>query len=294
MSFRDFIQGQTPQQAQYLRQQEEERFLHAQFLADELFLKILRPVDVKPQSRQDLFLKWKASQARRNLREHEDWWNTNFPDSVACYGPVFLGRIPNIETLAACLGESPAGVVYSKSLGGFFFKDYSVEAYRPVSDGRLSALVKRIMLEAYGHVPRSMGERLIEIRALSEAVVAAAESILEVESDFFKGPNGARRYAAGGYIEPVETPLCRIFLDEQIVREDQSVLKLGDAYHRYYEFCSKRSADALTKPSFRQTFNHETKSRFGVGLRNDLRSPTGRMFQGWQGLEFSDLVTGRS
>jgi len=294
MSFRDFIQGQTPQQAQFLRQQEEENRLNALFQSDELFLKILRPVEASPVSRQDLFLKWKTSKPSRNRRQHDDWWSSNFPESVALYGPVFLGKNPNIDTLAAILGESPAGVVYSKSLEGFFFKDYSVEAYRPTSEGRLSALVKRIMLEAYANAPRPNGERILEIRVLSDAVIAAAKIILEVESDFFKGPNGCRRYSAGCYIEPVELPLCRIFLDEQIVREDQSVLKLGDAYHRYYEFCSKRSADALPKPSFRKTFNHETKSRYGVGLRNDLRSATGKMFQGWEGLEFANVVIGKN
>jgi len=294
MSFKDFIQGQTPQQAQYIRQQEEDKRLNALFQTDEMFLKILRPVQANPISHQDLFLKWKTSQPKRNLREREDWWTTNFPESVACYGPVFLGKSPNIDTLAASLAESPAEVVYSKSLEGFFFKDYSVEAYRPVNDGRLSALVKRIMLEACSNAPRSIGERFLEIRVLSEAVVAAAKIILEVESDFFKGPHGARRYSAGSYIEPVEAPLCRIFLDEQIVREDQSILKLGDAYHRYYEFCSKRSVDALPKNSFRQNFNHETKSRYGVGIRNDLRSATGRMFQGWEGINFTDLVAGKN
>ena len=115
-----------------------------------------------------------------------------------------------------------------------------------------------------------------------------------MNSDFFKGPRGARRYSAGSYIEPVELPLCRIFLDEQIVREDRGVLKLGDAYHRYYEFCSKRSENALPKPSFRKTFNHETKSRYGVGIRNDLLSPTGRMFQGWEGLEFAEVGGGKN
>jgi len=294
MSFRDFIQGQTPKQAQYLRQQEEEMLLSALFRSDEMFLKILRPLEVNPLSRQDLFLKWKTSQPKRNLLEHEDWWSANFSESVSCYGPAFLGKSPNIDTLAASLGESPAGVVYSKSLECFFFKDYSVEAYRPVSEGRLSALVKRIMLEACGHAPRSIGHMFLEIRALSEAVVAEAKIILEVDSDFFKGPRGARRYSAGSYIEPVELPLCRIFLDEQIVREDRGVLKLGDAYHRYYEFCSNRSENALPKPSFRKTFNHETKSRYGVGIRNDLRSPTGTMFQGWEGLEFAEVGGGKN
>jgi hypothetical protein len=83
-------------------------------------------------------------------------------------------------------------------------------------------------------------------------------------------------------------------LDEQIVREDTSVLKLGDVYHRYYLFCSTRSADALSKAVFRKTFNHETKSRYGVGIRNDLCSPSGVMFQGWQGLEFANAVIGRN
>ena len=294
MSFKDFIQGQTPQQARHLRQQEEERLRDTQFRADELYLKILRPVEAKPLSRHDLFQAWKASQRTQFRREHEDWWNANFPESVASYGPAFLGRVPNIDTLAASLGESPAGVVYSTSLVGFFFKDYSVGAYRPVSEGRLSALVKRILLEAYGQVSRSTGERFLEVRELSDGVVAAAKILLEVEAGFFKGPDAHRRYTDGRYIEPVEAPLCRIFLDEQIVKVERSVLGLGDAYHRYYEFCSTRSACALPKTSFRKTFNHETKSRFGVGIRNDLRTATGRKFQGWEGLEFADVMIGKN
>jgi hypothetical protein len=292
MSFKDFVRGQTPQQAQYLRQQEQERLLDAQFQRDELFLKTLRPVEAKKLTRQDLFERWRASKGTQIRRENEDWWSANFPESVASYGPVFLGRIPNLDTIAASLGESPAQVVYSVLLSGFFFKDYSVGAYRPVSDGRLSALVKRIALEACHHAPRSVGEKFLEVRELSEGVVAEAKILLQVEADFFKGPAAPRRYSDGHYIEPVETPMCRIFLAEQIVKADRSVLGLGDAYHRYFEFCSNRAACALPKTSFRKFFNQETKSRFGVGIRNDLRSATGRTFQGWKGLEFADVIAG--
>ena len=294
MGFKDFVQGQTPKQAHHLQQQEEEKRLNAQFRSDEMFLKILRPVEAKRPTCQDLFHKWNESQVTHFRREHEDWWIANFPESVACYGPVFLGKVPNIDTIAACLGESPAGVVYSSSLAGFFFKDYSVNAYRPVSEGRLSALVKKIALEAFGKASKSIGERVLEIRELSETVVAAAKIILEVEADFFQGHGAHCRYSAGCYIEPVEAPLCRIFLDEQIVQQDRSVLKLGDAYHRYYQFCCTRFVDALSKAVFRKTFNHETKSRYGVGIRNDLRSPSGVMFQGWEGLEFANAVIGRN
>jgi len=294
MSFRDFVQGQTPQQAYHLRQQEEESRLDALFQADELYLKILRPVETKPLSRKDLFQKWRESQGKRFHREHEDWWNANFPKSVACYGPAFLGKVPSIDMLAASLGESPAGVVYSSSLAGFFFKDYSVNAYRPVTEARLSVLVRRIALEAYVNSSRPIGEMFLEVRELAEVVVAAAKNILEVEADFFRGHGAHYRYSAGCYIEPVEAPLCRIFLDEQIIQQDRSVLKLGDAYHRFHEFCSTRSVDALPRASFRKTFNHETKSRFGVGIRNDLRSSTGTMFQGWDGLRFADAVVGKN
>lgn len=294
MSFRDFVQGQSPQQAHYLQQREKENRLEAQFDSDELYLRILRPVESPPLARQDLFQKWKAAQVAHFSREHEDWWKANFPGSVACYGPPFIGKVPNIDMLAASLGESPAGVVYSTSEAGFFFKDYCVNAYRPVSEGRLSALVKRIALEASGKDARSIGERILEIRELSEIVVSTAKIILEVESDFFKGHGAHCRYSAGRYIEPVEAPLCRVFLDEQIVQQDRSVLKLGDAYHRYYEFCSTRSLGALPKTLFRKTFNHETKSRYGVGIRNDLRSATGTMFQGWEGLEFASAGIGKN
>jgi hypothetical protein len=205
-----------------------------------------------------------------------------------------LGKSINAETVAASLQESPARVVYSSHELGFFFKDYSVDAYRPVSEGRLSALVKRIAIEACRHSARSEGEQLLQLRDLSEIVVSTAKVILEVEADFFRGQGAARRYAAGQYKEPVEAPLCKIFLDEQIVREDTSVLKLGDVYHRYYEFCYTRSVDALSKAVFRKTFNHETKSRYGVGIRNDLRSPSGVIFQGWEGLEFANAVIGRN
>jgi hypothetical protein len=294
MAFKDFVQGQTPEQAQYLRQQEEANRLDALFQSDELYLKILRPVETNPIPRRYLFEKWKDSQNKSVYREHEDWWKARFPESVSCYGPAFISRVPNIDMLAASLGESPAGVVYSSSQAGFFFNDYSVNAYRPVSEGRLCALVRRIALEACGNASRPGGEMLLEIRVLSEAVVATAKTILEVEGNFFKGQGGHRRYLEGGYIEPVETPLCRKFLDEQIVRVDRSVLKLGDAYHRYYEFCSNHSVDALPKHSFRKSFNHETKSRFGVGIRNDLRSSTGGMFQGWEGLEFANVLNGKN
>ena len=294
MGFKEFLQGQTSQQASHLRQQEEEKRQEAQFQADELYLKILRPVEAHSLPRHDLFQKWRAFQRTHSRREHEDWWSANFPEAIASYGPVFVGKVPNIDMLAASLGESPAGVVYSACEAGFFFKDYIVNAYRPVSEGRLSALVRRIALVAYGKTAGSVGELLLEIRKLSEIVVARAKLILEVEADFFKGHGAHCRYSAGRYIEPVEAPLCRVFLDEQIVQQDRSVLKLGDAYHRYYEFCSIRSVGALPKTSFRKTFNHETKSRYGVGIRNDLRSATGTMFQGWEGLEFANVVIGKN
>jgi hypothetical protein len=294
MGFKDFAQGQTPQQAQYFRQQEQEKLLNAEFEADEMYLKVLRPVEANTPKRQDIFLKWKDSRIARYHHEGTDWWSSTFHESVLRYGPVLLGKSINAETVAASLQESPAGVVYSSHELGFFFKDYSVDAYRPVSEGRLSALVKRIAIEACRHSARSEGEQLLQLRDLSEIVVSTAKVILEVEADFFRGQGAARRYAAGQYKEPVEAPLCKIFLDEQIVREDTSVLKLGDVYHRYYEFCYTRSVDALSKAVFRKTFNHETKSRYGVGIRNDLRSPSGVMFQGWEGLEFANAVIGRN
>lgn len=294
MSYRDFERGMTSQQVAYQRKIEEDRRLRSFFNETETLLKILRPATCNPAPEGELFQKWLHEAKRPIQSECEDWWTRTFPLSVSNYGPVFIGKTPNIEAIAASLGESPAKVVYSRSEAGFFFKDYSVDAFRPVSEGRLSALVKRIALEAYGKTTRSLGERFLEVRDLAETVVAAAKIILEVESDFFKGHGAARRYAAGRYIEPVEAPICRIFLDEQIVKKNQSVLELGDAYHRYYEFCSARSEGALPKTSFRKTFNHETKSRYGVGIRHDLRSATGRIFQGWEGLEFANVVIGKN
>jgi len=288
VSYKEFEHGFTGQQIAHLQAQQEESRLRELFSNDEAVFQILRPAMSTQLARNELFQLWRERGNHRTKNESSDWWSSTFPDSVRIYGPVLAGKTPNVDMLASCIGESPAGVIYSVSAGGFFFRDYLCNAYRPVSESRLAALVRRILLDAASKHYRPLSDVFLEIRALAEVVVARAKVLLEVDGDFFKGDKGRRRYSAGQYIESVETPLCRVFMEEQVAPSPSAVLVLSDAYVRYYQFCKERSATAHNKSAFRQKLNQETQSCYGVGVRNDLRSSNGKMCQGWKGLHLVD------
>jgi len=212
------------------------------------------------------------------------WWKVNFPESWRIYGEPVLFDEPNLDFLSATLNESPPGVIFYPLEEQFYFRDYLFEgAYRPTSNGKVEALVRKLVRVSVLDAPKTAKEGSKNLFLSSGRVRERGEDILAVEAGYFTGEEGARRWENGRFIEPIEKPSVAMFTEAKVGRKKGKILTTPEAYSRYFDFCSENGLLPVKKTIFRERFAYEVRRRWQIGLRNDLKSD-GFIRQGWSEL----------
>ena len=238
------------------------------------------------------------------LTEPNQWFADKFPDQTLAFGSAFLHAkrnsldsdiciplFPNDDFFAAAIGGAKNfghQVVYLPSEDVFYFYDYHPDAFCFVSEAKLKILLSNYMIRcaqdsrAYVHVQNLVvAFRKDEVL---DRIITKAKAILEVEHGFFHGKNGNRRLIDGKYIEPNAEPSYQLFVKRAIVREADAKLTVGDAFHRYYQFCKDNAMKPLTRSEFKGLVAEVIREQYNLGLRHDIISETGKQTHGWDGL----------
>jgi hypothetical protein len=118
-----------------------------------------------------------------------------------------------------------------------------------------------------------------------KTVITTAKTVLEADKSFFHGKDGRRRYIDGRYIEPVDEPSYQVFVKRAIVREPTGKLTVGDAFHRYYQFCKDHAMQPLTRSEFKDLVAEIIRETFNLGLRHDVVDGRGKQTHGWLGID---------
>jgi hypothetical protein len=209
------------------------------------------------------------------------WWQRKIPESWRIYGEPIRWAEPNLDFLAAALGELPPGLVYHPAEDRFYFKDYLHKgAYRPTSKDRVEALARKLVVESLKEAPGSIKEASRLLFQSARGWMERSKAILAVEGHFFTGEGGHRRWIEGRFVEAPQKPSIVLFAENCIQRKKGCILSAPDAYQFYSEFCSNHGIPADKKTAFRINFAKEVKKRWKLGLRNDLKVP-GKTLQGW-------------
>ena len=212
------------------------------------------------------------------------WWKSEFPTSWRIYGPPFLFGEINYDFLASSLGESCTGLIYYPPEGMFYFRDYLFEnAYRPTSNGKVEALVRKLVRESVQDAPKSIKEGSKTLFDCSGRVRSRGEEILAVEAVYFSGIGANRRYLEGKFIEPDEPSSVGLFAEAKLVRKRGKVLPVALAYSHYFDFCRDNRLAPVKKSIFKEMMSEDVRKKWHLGVRNDLKVD-GFSQQGWSDL----------
>ncbi len=224
----------------------------------------------------------------------EEWFERTYPASYRRYGaPLELVWGANHDALANALHEGATRLVYHGPEDRFYYWDQHQDAYCPVEPvERLLALLRAILRRAAEGMTRS--EKIVWFQvwdqAAIERVVDAARALLSVDHTFFHGDGAHRRFINGQFVEPCTIESHQLFAERVVGRDEAAILTVPQAWEGYWKFCSMHRLPPLRRTTFREKFRGETISRFGIGLRHDLRIGE-KTAQGWRGLRLEGLET---
>ena len=233
---------------------------------------------------------WPGS--RQDYLPGEQWFEGAYPKSYGRYGPPLqLVWGANRDALAGALREGAARIVYNDREDRFYYWDSGRLAYCPVApQERLLAIIRSILRQPAEAMTRS--EKLVWFRVWDDevinAVLDAARALLSVDYTFFHGEGAHRRFVDGQFIEPTMVESHQLFAEEAVQRDEAAILTVPEAWEGYWRFCSERRLPPLRRTTFREKFRGETISRFGIGLRHDLKIGE-KSTQGWRGLKLESL-----
>jgi hypothetical protein len=232
---------------------------------------------------------WSGS---RDCLHAEAWFRRAYPSSYRRYGPplqVVWG--PNHDALAHALREGATRVVYHLPESRFYYLDQSRGAFCPVEPvERLLALTRAILRRAAEDMTRS--EKVVWFNVWDERAVGrvldSARALLSVDHTFFHGDGAHRRFIDGQFVEPCTVESHQLFAERAVERDEAAILTVPQAWEGYWRFCSIHRLPPLRRTAFREKFRGETISRFGIGLRHDLKIGE-KNAQGWRGLKLEGL-----
>ena len=197
------------------------------------------------------------------------------------YGGPFVLDEANYDFLASCLNESGVGLIYYPPETQFYFRDYLHEnCYRPTSDGRVEALIRKLVYDSSMDAPSDVKNGLKTLLKGAGMTMERSKIINAVESCYFVGEEGHKRWMDGKFVEPVEKPSVTLFAESRITRRKGQILTNGDAYRFYYAFCHESGLPPVKKTLFIDRFTQEVRKKWKIGVRNDLKVE-GRCCSGW-------------
>lgn len=223
----------------------------------------------------------------------EAWFEQNYPVTYRRFGPpVQLVWGANHDTVASCLREGATRLVYHGAEDRFYYWDDGRGAYCPVEpEERILALVRTMLRRASEGMNRT--EKVVWFGVWNEraidGVLDAARALLAVDHTFFHGESAHRRFVDGKLIEPTTVESHQMFAEQIVQRDDDALLTVPEAWEGYWRFCSMHRLPPLRRTTFREKFRGETISRFGIGLRHDLKIGE-KTAQGWLGLKLERLA----
>ncbi len=232
-----------------------------------------------------------------------DYFARRFPEQIKNYGPAFFGSVAMIDgrqifmadsindlAFAAILsGDHSLGhqVVYHHAEDEFYFQDYRVGAFCPTSESKLGLLVSHYLVGCSEACHPLAARAILKQRTPGtiKTVITSAKAMLEADGRFFHGKDGRRRYVDGKYIEPNDEPSYQQFVRKAIVREPTAKLTVGDAFHRYYQFCKEHAMQPLTRSDFKELVAEVIRQMHGLGIRHDIPNAEGKQSHGWLGID---------
>ena len=253
-----------------------------------------------------------SAEACELTNDPNKWFADRFPEQAAQYGPAFLEGtftdgdglkrwVPaylNDDFFAAILGGNRSlghQVVFYPPEDTWYFYDYRVDAFCPTTEAKLKLLLSNYQIRC----SQEMGS-LVDVTNLVvkfrqddvlQRIVVKAKALLEADRLFFEGKEGKRRYVDGKYIDANEEPTYAQFVKKAIVREPTSKLTVGDAFHRYYQFCKDNAMKPLTRPEFKDLVAEVIREEFKIGLRHDVPTESGKQGHGWLGVRLNVPVS---
>jgi hypothetical protein len=283
VSYREWATGVTAQEIQFRQQRRREEEDRKQWYRAELLLAVLRPIEASPIPPDKLFARWCETKNRSVLSTEGSVLPTENAEQT--FGPLILSATQlNLEVIAASLGAF-FNIVHSPVEGSWFFEDYSVGAYRPVSPGKVGLFVSALITRRAMCETDPLRSRILALKDSAGDIVRIAEALLAADSEFFRAELGARRYVDGKLVLPVAAPSYSLFAEEAVEPRPGSILTAAEAYQGYFVFCRQNQEQPLRRMQFRQKFTDETLSRWGIGMRNDLLvGEKPKNCQGWKGL----------
>lgn len=230
-----------------------------------------------------------------------DYFRTKYPAETEIFGPAFL----EIHTLQSdgTLHVEPVSInedFFASVIGGqgrastviffeperlFYYSDPVLGHYTPSSEAKLKLCLSQELLKCAQFFSNRLGE--VEVRPLFEfrsrevldAIIDRSKALLAKDQSYFAEGSGNRK-------DPIRLSgeqTAKMFVAEAVERQEGSVLKLGDAYDRYWHFCRQKDVPAAPKNGFKAPTAAAIRERFNLGLRNDL-TIKGRSAHGWKGL----------
>ncbi len=115
-----------------------------------------------------------------------------------------------------------------------------------------------------------------------DKIIVKAKAILEADRSFFEGEHARKRMIDGKIIDPAELPSFIRFGRECVHRDDKATLTLNDAYQAYFKFSNRNGIVPLIKNKFRAHIDEFIRSKYGLGIRNDVPATDGKHQQGWK------------
>ena len=235
-----------------------------------------------------------------------EWFDKKYPTLTKKFGPAFLVGTesdfdgftitypvhPNDDFFAGLMGgdiQYKLLMVYLPSEKSFYFYDYQVDAFCPISDQKVQALVSNYLLRCALDCSHLVDIRNLVVNFRTDAwlkqITFKAKTILECERSFFEGNNGMRRFVDGMYLEPTAEPSYEQFITKTIAKNSEAKLTVSDAFSRYVQFCTDNHMPILARAKFKDLLTAIIRLKFKLGLRHDILGDNGKQSHGWNGLE---------
>ena len=121
-------------------------------------------------------------------------------------------------------------------------------------------------------------------------VVNRAKSILAADHTFF-APESKHHRTQG---PELHERLARVFVQQVLEKEANSVLTLTSAYSMFSEFLKRKEMEPLKRCVFKPMFAPLIREQFDLGLRNDVLSENQKQTAGWKNLRAVGLQSYRN
>lgn len=241
-----------------------------------------------------------------NINDANIWFAKMFPQSAKLFGPGFLQAtyddiqgltrfIPaelNIDAFAHALGGDKRlvhRVVFYVPEETFYFNDPLIDVFCPTTVEKQKALISNFLIRCSEDCGSLVDIRplVVEFRksGILERVIERAKALHAADRSFFEGANGHRRMINGKIVDANAEPSYISFVKKGIIREPEGKLTIGNAFHRYYEFCKRQGEKPLKRQEFKHLVAEVIREEFRVGLRHDIVDDRGKAQHGWRGID---------